>query len=122
MPLIDGGTQRLPRIVGIGRAIEMILTGRLVDAEEALGWGLVNELVEPGRHLDRALQIAEGLAGFPQRTMLSDRRAALEGIGLPFDQGLELEARLGRDSVITGVAGAARFASGEGRGGAGAGV
>ncbi len=122
VPLIDGGTQRLPRIVGIGRALEMILTGRLVGAEEALGWGLVTEVVAAGQHLDRALQIAEGLAGFPQRTMLSDRRAALEGIGLPFEQGLELEARLGRDSVITGVAGAARFAAGEGRGGDGAGV
>ena len=83
VPLIDGGTQRLPRIVGIGRALEMILTGRVVEAAEALDWGLVTEVVDPGRHLERALEIAEGLAAFPQETMLSDRRAALEGIGLP---------------------------------------
>src|SRR6185437_12838527 len=88
VPLIDGGTQRLPRIVGMGRALEMILTGRLVDAPTALEWGLVTEVVEPGRHLDRALEIAAGLAAFPQETMLSDRRAALEGIGLDFEAGL----------------------------------
>jgi enoyl-CoA hydratase len=122
VPLIDGGTQRLPRIVGMGRALEMILTGRLVDASTALDWGLVTEVVEPGAHLERALEIAEGLAAFPQETMLSDRRAALEGIGLPFGDGLELEARLGRASTTTGAAGAARFAAGEGRGAAGAGV
>jgi enoyl-CoA hydratase len=122
VPLIDGGTQRLPRIVGMGRALEMILTGRVVDAPEALDWGLVNEVVGPGRHLDRALEIAEGLARFPQPTMLSDRRAALEGAGLPLADGLRLEAELGRASVATGASGAGRFASGEGRGAAGAGV
>jgi enoyl-CoA hydratase len=122
VPLIDGGTQRLPRIIGLGRALEMILTGRVVAADEALDWGLVNEVVEPGRHLDRALEIADGLAAFPQRTMLSDRRAALEGLGRAVADGLALEAELGRDSVITGVAGAMRFAAGEGRGAEGAGV
>ena len=122
VPLIDGGTQRLPRIIGMGRALEMILTGRVVEAGDALDWGLVTEVVEPGRELERALEIAQGLAAFPQQTMLSDRRAALEGIGLTFEEGLALEARLGRDSVITGAAGAARFAAGEGRGAAGAGV
>ena len=122
VPLIDGGTQRLPRVVGMGRAMDLILTGRLIDASEALSWGLVNEVVEAGGHLDRALEIAEGLAAFPQETMLSDRRAALEGAGLPLGDGLALEARLGRESVIVGVAGAARFAAGEGRGAGGAGV
>ncbi|MDX6583931.1 MAG: enoyl-CoA hydratase [Solirubrobacterales bacterium] len=122
VPLIDGGTQRLPRIVGIGRALEMILTGRVIEADEALAWGMVTEVVATGRQLERALEIAEGLAAFPQQTMLSDRRAALEGIGVPFDQGIAREAELGRDSVITGAAGAARFAGGEGRGAAGAGV
>ena len=122
VPLIDGGTQRLPRIVGTGRALEMILTGRIVEAEEARAWGLVNEVVEPGAHLDRALEIAEGLARFPHRTMLSDRRAALEGIGRPLADGLELEAKLGRASAISGAPGAARFAGGEGRGAEGAGV
>ena len=122
VPLIDGGTQRLPRIVGMGRALEMILTGRVVKAPEAREWGLVNEVVDEGRHLERALEVAEGLARFPQPTMLSDRRAALEGIGLPFAEGLVREAELGRQSVATGVLGAARFAGGEGRGAAGAGV
>jgi enoyl-CoA hydratase len=122
VPLIDGGTQRLPRLVGLGRALDLILTGRVVEADEALSWGLVTEVVAAGAHLERALEIADGLAGFPQQTLLSDRRAALEGIGLPFEDGLALEAKLGRDSVITGVAGAARFASGEGRGASGAGV
>jgi enoyl-CoA hydratase len=122
VPLIDGGTQRLPRIVGMGRALDLILTGRIMHAPEALDWGLLNEVVAAGRHLERAVELAEGLAGFPQKTMLSDRRAAIEGFGLPLDQALELEAELGRDSVETGIGGAARFAAGEGRGGEGAGV
>src|SRR2546430_1133308 len=82
VPLIDGGTQRLPRIVGLGRALELILTGRPVEADEALRIGLVNEVVDPGRHVERALELVERLAGFPQETMLADRRAALEGAGL----------------------------------------
>jgi enoyl-CoA hydratase len=122
VPLIDGGTQRLPLVVGMGRALELILTGRIVEAAEARDWGLVNEVVAEGAHVERALEIAEGLAAFPQPTMLSDRLAAIEGAGLPLAEGLALEDRLGRDSVITGVLGAARFAEGEGRGGAGAGV
>jgi enoyl-CoA hydratase len=122
VPLIDGGTQRLPRIVGMGRALEMILSGRVVDAAEALEWGLINEVVGAGQHLDRALEIAAGLAAVPQRTMLSDRLAAIDGAGLELERGLELEAELGRASVATGVAGAGRFAAGEGRGAEGAGV
>jgi enoyl-CoA hydratase len=122
VPLIDGGTQRLPRIVGMGRALEMILTGRVLEAEEAKGWGLLNEIVEPGRHLDRALEMVEGLAAFPQPTMLSDRRAAIEGAGLPFAEGLAREAEIGHDSISTGAQGAGRFAGGEGRGAEGAGV
>jgi enoyl-CoA hydratase len=122
VPLIDGGTQRLPLVVGMGRALELILTGRVVDAEEALRWGLVNQVVPAGSHLERALEIAEGLAAFPQTTMLSDRRAAIEGSGLPLAEGLALEAELGRASIETGLRGAARFAAGEGRGAAGAGV
>ena len=122
MPLIDGGTQRLPRIVGLGRALDLILTGRIVDADEALAMGLVTEVVPAGEHLERALEIAEGLAGFPQETMLADRRAALEGLGLPLDDGLALEAQAGPTVFADAVAGAARFAGGEGRGGAGAGV
>jgi enoyl-CoA hydratase len=122
VPLIDGGTQRLPLVVGMGRALELILTGRVVDAAEALDWGLVNEVVAEEAHLERALEIAEGLAAFPQPTMLSDRLAAIEGAGLPLAEGLALEAELGRASVETGLRGAARFAAGEGRGAQGAGV
>jgi enoyl-CoA hydratase len=122
VPLIDGGTQRLPRIVGMGRALELILTGRVVEAPEALAWGLVNEVVPAGKQLERALEIAEGLAAFPQETMLSDRRAAIEGAGLPLGDGLALEADLGTPSIAVGLGGAARFAAGEGRGAAGAGV
>jgi enoyl-CoA hydratase len=122
VPLIDGGTQRLPLVIGMGRALELILTGRIIGAQEARAWGLLNEVVDEDAHLDRALEIAEGLAGFPQPTMLSDRRAAVEGAGLPMDEALALEAKLGRDSIMTGVRGAARFAAGEGRGGEGAGV
>ena len=122
VPLIDGGTQRLPRVIGMGRALEMILTGRVVEADEAREWGLLNEVVPAGEHVDRALAIAAGLARFPQETMLSDRRAALEGAGTPLAAGLALEAELGAASVLVGLAGAARFAAGEGRGGEGAGV
>jgi len=119
VPLIDGGTQRLPRVVGLGRALEMILSGRQVDAEEAHRIGLVNEIAEPGRHLERALEWAERLASFPQETMLSDRRAAIEGAGLPLADGLALEHRLGREVLEVAARGAARFAAGEGRHGEG---
>lgn len=119
VPLIDGGTQRLPRVVGMGRAMELILTGRAVEAEEAQRIGLVNEVVAPGKHLEHSLELAERLAAFPQETMLADRRAALEGAGLPLAEGLELEHRLGRQVLDVAVRGAARFASGEGRHGSG---
>ena len=119
VPLIDGGTQRLPRLLGMGRALELILTGRPVDAEEAQRIGLANEVVEPGRHLERSLEIAERIASFPQETMLSDRLATIEGAGLPLPEGLALEQRLGREVLDVAVRGAARFAGGEGRHGVG---
>jgi enoyl-CoA hydratase len=122
VPLIDGGTQRLPRIVGMGRGLDMILSGRIVDADEAVGMGLLTEVVGSGKHLDRALEMAEGLASFPQQTMLADRRSAIEGFGLPLEEALALEAKYGGEAAATGVAGAARFAKGEGRGGEGAGL
>src|SRR5262249_30070111 len=95
VPLIDGGTQRLPRIVGMGRGLDMILSGRIVEADEALAMGLLTELVAPGKHLERALEMAEGLASFPQETMLADRRSAIEGFGLSLPDGLALEAEIG---------------------------
>jgi enoyl-CoA hydratase len=119
VPLIDGGTQRLPRIVGMGRALELILTGRPVEVAEAREIGLVNEIVPPARHVERALELAERLAAFPQDTMLADRRAALEGAGLTLAEGLELERRVGVAMSAIGAQGAARFAAGEGRHGAG---
>jgi enoyl-CoA hydratase len=122
VPLVDGGTQRLPRVVGLGRALDIILTGRIMDAAEAHAMGLVNELVPPGGHLERALELANNLARFPQRTMLADRRAAIEGVGMPLADGLQLEARAGPEVFEDAVRGAARFAGGEGRGGAGAGA
>jgi enoyl-CoA hydratase/carnithine racemase len=122
VPLIDGGTQRLPRIVGMGRAMDLILTGRIVVADEALAMGLLNEVVPAGKHLERALEMAEGLASFPQETMLADRRSALEGFGMTLADGLAHEAEIGGAVSGMGVEGAARFAAGEGRGGAGAGV
>jgi enoyl-CoA hydratase len=115
VPLVDGGTQRLPRIVGMGRALELILTGRPVDAEEAHRIGLVNEVVEPGKHLDRALELAERIASFPQETMLADRQAAIEGFGLPLKDGIALEHHLGRETLHVALEGAQRFASGAGR-------
>jgi enoyl-CoA hydratase len=122
VPLIDGGTQRLPRIVGLGRALDLILTGRMIDAGEALAMGLLTEVVAPGAHLPRALSLAEGLASFPQRTMLADRRAAIEGLGMPLREALAMEAQAGPEVFEDGARGAERFAAGEGRGGAGAGA
>jgi enoyl-CoA hydratase len=122
VPLIDGGTQRLPRIVGLGRALDLILTGRMIGAEEALAMGLLTQVVPAGGHMTRALELAEGLAGFPQRTMLADRRAAIDGLGMPLSEGLALEAAAGPEVFEEGQRGAARFAAGEGRGGAGAGA
>jgi enoyl-CoA hydratase/carnithine racemase len=122
VPLIDGGTQRLPRLVGLGRGLDMILTGRMVEAQEALAIGLVTEVVARGRHLERSLEMAERLAAFPQDTMLADRRAAIEGLGLPLEAGLAVEAQSGARTFATALEGAGRFAAGEGRGGAGAGA
>ena len=106
VPLIDGGTQRLPRIVGLGRALDLILTGRMIDAEEALAIGLLTEVVPHGAHLERALALAEGLARFPQQTMLADRRAAIEGLGMTLAEGLALEAKAGPGGVRGRSAGA----------------
>lgn len=122
VPLLDGGTLRLPRVVGLGRALDLILTGRMLGAAEAKEMGLVTEVVPAGKHLDRSLEIAEGLAQFPQDTMLADRQAAIEGMSLTIEEALQLERKLGSEVLLTAVEGAARFAAGAGRHGEGAGA
>jgi len=120
VPLVDGGTIRLPRIVGQGVALDMILTGRGVGGEEALRIGLANRLVEPGQALASAVELARELARFPQRCLRSDRISAYEQWGRGLDDALLHETRLGRQVIESGEtrAGAARFARGAGRHGA----
>jgi enoyl-CoA hydratase len=117
VPLVDGGTIRLPRIVGHGVAMDLILTGRAVDAEEALRIGLVSRVVPPGCALEEAVALAERIATFPQRCARSDRRSAYEQWDLAIDAALANETRLGREVIQSGEtrAGAARFAAGAGR-------
>lgn len=117
VPLIDGGTIRLPRLVGQSHAMDMILTGRGVSGEEALSMGLVNRLVEPGETLDAALELARSIAKFPQRCMRSDRISALTQWSATLDQALDEETRLGLEVIRSGETqeGAKRFASGSGR-------
>ena len=117
VPLVDGGTVRLPRIVGQGVAMDMILTGRGVSGEEALRVGLVNRLVEPGTALDAARSLAEELAAFPQRCLRADRRSALEQWSLDLDAALSEETLGGLDVILSGetAEGASRFARGAGR-------
>lgn len=117
VPLVDGGTIRLPRIVGQGVALDMILTGRGVDGEEALRIGLANRLVDPGQALASAVGLAHELSRFPQRCLRSDRISAYEQWGRDLDDALLHETRLGRQVIESGETreGAARFAQGAGR-------
>jgi enoyl-CoA hydratase len=117
VPLIDGGTIRLPRLVGQSVAMDMILTGRGVPGEEALRVGLANRLVEPGETLDAALELAADLAQFPQRCLRSDRRSAVDQWSLDLDAALLHETKLGAEVIRSGetLEGATRFAEGAGR-------
>jgi enoyl-CoA hydratase len=120
VPLIDGGTVRLPRIVGTGRALDLVLTGRSVDAAEALSMGLVSRVVPAGEALTAAQGLARQLAAFPQTCLREDRASVLEQDGLDEVAALANEFRHGRTSLAADtLAGAARFAGGEGRHGAG---
>ncbi|GIH10659.1 enoyl-CoA hydratase [Rhizocola hellebori] len=118
VPLVDGGTQRLPQVIGLGRALDLTLSGRMVPVAEALAIGLVNRIVPAGTHLDHALEYAQQLASFPQETMLADRRSIYDGLGRDLFAGLALEATGGLTTLGVAAQGAARFAGGEGRGGA----
>ncbi len=99
VPLIDGGTQRLPRIVGLGNALYLIETGVLIDAEHALRMGLAQEVVPQGQALERALHISEALSSYPQMAIRNDRRAAIEGLTLSLADGMALEAEVHRDTA-----------------------
>jgi enoyl-CoA hydratase len=116
VPLIDGGTVRLPRIVGLGRALDLILTGRPVAADEALAMGLANRVVEPGTSRAAAEALAASIAAFPQACVRSDRASVYEALGQDDTDALRQEFAKGSASLrAEGAEGAGRFASGEGR-------
>lgn len=115
VPLIDGGTVRLPRVVGMGHAMDLILTGRKVEAAEALQMGLCNRVVPSGTAREAALALAHQLAAFPQQTMQADRLSAHAQWDLPLPQALQQEWDRGKRCISEGLQGAARFAAGQGR-------
>jgi enoyl-CoA hydratase len=118
VPLIDGGTVRLPRLIGMGRALDLILTGRPVGADEALMMGLANRVVEPGQARAAAQKLALEIATFPQACMLADRQSAYRQWDLSLADALRQEGAHGTPIVFAeGIAGAARFVGGAGRGG-----
>ena len=118
VPLIDGGTVRLPRLIGQSRALDMILTGREVGARAALDWGLANRLVPQGQALPEAIALAQLLARFPQTCLRSDRKSSYEQWGLDIAEALVNEGERGLPALQAEArSGAARFAEGKGRGG-----
>ena len=115
VPLIDGGTVRLPRLIGMGHAMDLILTGRKVEAAEALQRGLANRVVPTGQAREAAIALARQLAAFPQATMRADRESAHAQWDLPLGEALQQEWQRGRVRIPDALEGAARFAAGEGR-------
>jgi enoyl-CoA hydratase len=116
VPLIDGGTVRLPRLIGMSRAMDMILTGRPVNAREAMDFGLANRLVEPGAARGAAEELARKIAGFPRTCMRNDRRSAYQQQGLPENDAMRFEISVGLESLnADALRGAARFSDGAGR-------
>jgi len=116
VPLVDGGTVRLPRLIGLSRAMDMILTGRPVEAEEALQMGLVNRVVANGTAKKAATELAHQIAVFPQICLRGDRLSAIEQFDLPFEKAMDNELKHGLASMAKEAGeGAARFAKGAGR-------
>lgn len=117
VPLIDGGTVRLPRLIGLSRALDLILTGRPVGAEEALAMGLANRVVDDGQARAAAVALAHELSALPQTCMRNDRRSAYEQFGMTIDEAMANEFTLGQQTIESGetFTGAARFAAGAGR-------
>lgn len=117
VPLVDGGTVRLPRLIGLSRALDLILTGRPVTADEAMAIGLANRVVDDGQALTAAIELARQLAALPQTCMRNDRRSTYEQFGMTLEDALANEFRLGAATIESGetFGGAARFAAGAGR-------
>ena len=115
VPLIDGGTVRLPRLIGMGHAMDLILTGRKVEATEALQIGLCNRVVPKGQAFEAALALAQQLCRFPQKTMLADRMSAYAQSSLDLPDALHQEWARGKACLADGIEGAGRFSDGEGR-------
>jgi enoyl-CoA hydratase len=115
VPLLDGGTQRLPRIAGLGNALYLIETGVEIDADHALRIGLVQEVVPEGQAVARALKLAEAISTYPQTSLRNDRRSVYEGLSLPLREGLKLEREFHQESLVDPAMAEAlqRYAAGE---------